>query len=181
MAIVAIDFETSGYSAESACSLGMARIENGRVSATWQHLICPPSKKVYFTEIHGLTWSMLKDQPVFSELWPEIVSFTADAAFFLAHNASFDRNVLWACCAAAGVQAPAASFLCTLKGARKVKAQLTLPDCRLDTVCRHFGIQLEHHQALSDALGAAEIYLHLRGLGLEDSDMLLKSRSCPKH
>jgi DNA polymerase-3 subunit epsilon len=177
MSIVAIDFETSGYSPASACSLGMARIgENG--AATWHHLIRPPDRRVCFTHIHGLTWNMLKDQPPFPDLWDEIAAFIAGARLLVAHNAPFDRGVLEACCAAAGVPAPDIPFACTLKGARLMKRQLGLPDCRLDTVCAHFGISLDHHQALSDALGAAGIYRRLRMLGLQDADMLL--RPCPK-
>ena len=175
MSVVAIDFETSGYSPASACSLGMARIGDDGAVTTWHHLIRPPSGRVCFTHIHGLTWEMLRDQPLFADLWDEIAAFVAGAGLLVAHNAPFDRGVLEACCAVAGVPAPGIPFACTLKGARLLKRRLGLPDCRLDTVCAHFGIPLDHHQALSDALGAAGIYRRLRLLGLQDSDMLL----CP--
>ena len=178
MDIVALDFETSGYAPDSACSLGMVRFGGDGAAATWHHLLRPPSRRVCFTHIHGLTWGMLRDQPSFAELWDEIGGFMAGAGLLVAHNAPFDRAVLEASCAAAGVHAPGIPFACTLRGARLMKRQLGLPDCRLDTVCAHFGIPLDHHQALSDALGAAGIYRRLRGLGLTDHDMLL--RPCPK-
>ena len=70
--VVALDFETSDKYADSACALGMSRIEGGRVTDNWYSLIRPPRSTVYFTEIHGLTWDMLKNQRTFPELWPEI-------------------------------------------------------------------------------------------------------------
>ena len=62
---VAIDFETSGNAAHSACAVGLARIEAGHVVDRLYSLIRPPSSRVMFTEIHGLTWPMLKDAPTF--------------------------------------------------------------------------------------------------------------------
>lgn len=90
------------------------------------------------------------------------------AGVLLAHNASFDRRVLLACCREAGAGVPEQHFLCTLKGARR---SLPLPSKKLNHVCEHFGIALEHHHAGSDAAACAEVYLHLRALGVTDSQM----------
>ena len=68
---VALDFETSGYAAHSACAVGLCRIEDGVVTDSFYSLIRPPSSRVLFTHVHGLTWPMLKDAPTFTELWPQ--------------------------------------------------------------------------------------------------------------
>ncbi|MDD4701867.1 MAG: 3'-5' exonuclease [Desulfovibrio sp.] len=167
---VAIDFETSGNAAHSACAVGLARIEEGRVVDMYYSLIRPPSSRVMYTDIHGLTWSMLKDAPSFAEVWPQMEAFMAGADALLAHNASFDRRVLQACCREVGADAPRCHFLCTLKGARR---SLPLPSKKLNCVCEHFGISLEHHHAGSDASACAQVYLHLRALGVTDSQMRL--------
>ncbi len=167
---VAIDFETSGYAAHSACAVGLARIEDGRVTDCFYRLLRPPSARVLFTEIHGLTWPMLKDAPTFAQAWPEAGAILCGAHFLLAHNASFDRRVLLACCRAAGLPAPEAPFLCTLKGSRR---SLPLPSKKLNLVCEYFGIALNHHNAASDAQACAEVYLRLRGLGVTDAQMRL--------
>ena len=60
---VALDFETSGYAAHSACAVGLCRIEDGVVTDSFYSLIRPPSSRVLFTHVHGLTWPMLKDAP----------------------------------------------------------------------------------------------------------------------
>lgn len=168
---VAIDFETSGYAADSACSVGLVRLEGQRVAERFSSLIRPPSSRVLFTEVHGLTWAMLRDAPSFAELWPRMEEFMKGAQWLLAHNASFDRRVLYACCRAAGVERPEAPFLCTLKGARR---SLPLPSRKLNCVCDYFGIPLQHHEAASDAEACAQVYLRLRERGVSDAEMRLK-------
>ena len=168
--VVAIDFETSGYNPDSACALGMVRIRDGKLCGEMYRLIRPPSSRVCFTWVHGLTWKDLKDQPVFSDLWPDFSAFLQGADLLVAHNAPFDRKVLYACCQKIGAEPPSAPFACTLKGSRRT---FGLPHNGLDDVCGHLGIGLEHHQALSDARGAALIYLELLKRGLPDEKMLL--------
>ena len=167
---VALDFETSGYAAHSACAVGLCRIEDGVVTDSFYSLIRPPSSRVLFTHVHGLTWPMLKDAPTFTELWPQLVAFMEGSHALLAHNAGFDRRVLHASCQALELVQPQLSFLCTLKGARR---SLPLASRALDSVCGYFGIPLDHHHAGSDARACAEIYLRLRGLGVTDGQMKL--------
>lgn len=166
---VAIDFETSGPEAHFACSLALIRIENGEVSGRFESLLRPPSSRVWFSHIHGLRWPDLKDKPTFAEVWPSAAGLLHGAAFLLAHNAQFDRRVLFACCQAADLTIPPQPFLCTLKGARLALPKL--PSRKLNDVCAHFGIPLRHHNAASDAEACAHIYLRLRTLGLNDASM----------
>ena len=167
---VALDFETSGYAAHSACAVGLCRIEDGVVTDSFYSLIRPPSSRVLFTHVHGLTWPMLKDAPTFTELWPQLVAFMEGSHALLAHNAGFDSRVLHASCQALELVQPQLPFLCTLKGARR---SLPLASRALDSVCDYFGIPLDHHHAGSDARACAEIYLRLRGLGVTDGQMKL--------
>lgn len=168
MKLVAIDFETSGYGGNSACALGIAVIEDGRIVDHHYSLICPPSRNILFTEIHGLTWEMLKDAGSFAEVWPEFAPFMAGADYFLAHNATFDRRVLLESCRAVGIREPQTPFLCTLKGCR---IKLDIPSKKLSAVCEHFCIDLDHHHAGSDANACAEVFLELLRLGLKPEQM----------
>lgn len=45
---------------------------------------------------------------------------------------------------------------CTM---RIYKAKGFVP-CKLNTCCDRLGIPLQHHEALSDAIGCAQLYLH---------------------
>lgn len=171
--VIALDFETSGYAATAACAIGMVRIVDGSITDSFYSLIRPPSSRIFFTNVHGLTWKVLKDAPTFSDLWPDIHAFSYGSDFFLAHNAPFDRRILLACCAAWTACLPQQPFLCTLKGCRKV---LKLESYSLDAVCSHFSIPLSHHHAASDARACAQIYQLLCCNGAKQEHMLLAQK-----
>jgi DNA polymerase-3 subunit epsilon len=152
---VAIDFETADYGPDSACALGAVVIADGRVDAVRYHLIRPPRTFMRFTPVHGLTWDDVADSPDFAALWPDLRDVFDGAEAIVAHNAGFDRNVLRACCHAAGHAAPDLPFVCTMRLARALwrVRPTALPD-----VCRFLAITLErHHNAEADARACAEI------------------------
>lgn len=167
---VAMDFETSAPKGERACAIGMSRLEGGKITGEYYSLIRPPSSRVWYTRVHGITWRQLRDQRPFAEVWPEIFQFIAGADYLVAHNARFDRNVLSDCCAANTIPMPPQPFLCTLKGSRR---SLRLQRYSLDTIAAHLGIPLDHHHAGSDARACCLVLASLLDGGLANSAMLL--------
>lgn len=165
---VAIDFETANNSPTSACAIGMTKIINGRITDTYYTLIRPPSEKFLYTDIHNITWNMVKNAPTYLEIWPKMAEFLEDAALIIAHNASFDRNVLRACCGLYSIPIPKIPYACTVKGSRKA---FGLHRNRLNILCEHLGITLEHHNAGSDASAAAQIYIKCKNHGVTDMQM----------
>lgn len=163
---VAIDFETADRGPDSACALGAVLVENARIVETRERLIRPPRDRVEFTYIHRITWSDLADQPTFAEIWPAFADFFEDVDFIAAHNAPFDRKVLYSCCDAAGIAKPAAPFRCTVKMARGI---LQIRPANLANVCRRLGIDLDHHNALSDAMACAKIAIAAQESELESA------------
>lgn len=156
---VAIDFETSDASRDCACAVGIVRVEDNQIVAREHRLIRPPRSYIRFTEIHGITWKMVVNEPVFRDVWPELAPLFDGAEAAYAHNASFDRGVLQACCNMSGHPMPTLPFYCTVVLARQV---WNLRPTRLPDVCRHLGIKLQHHQALSDAEACARIVIAAR-------------------
>jgi len=152
----AIDFETADYGRDSACSVGLVRVENNKIVRSESYLIRPPRQTFLFTEIHGLSWADVKDAPTFKQVWHEMDGFFQGSDFFAAHNASFDKGVLNACCAQAGIAVPEQPFRCTVKLARNV---LKISPAKLSHVCHHLSIPLNHHNALSDAMACAQIMI----------------------
>ena len=61
MNILAIDFETADYGADSACAIGIAKITLGKLSETKNYLIRPPRKSFVFTRIHGISWNDVRN------------------------------------------------------------------------------------------------------------------------
>jgi DNA polymerase-3 subunit epsilon len=153
---VAIDFETADYDSDSACAVGLSRVEGSEIVARKVMLLRPPRPYFIFTYIHGITWGHVKDSPTFAEAWPELSRFLDGVEFLAAHNASFDRRVLEACCLQARVSVPQTPFLCTVQVSRKTWRLRTnkLPD-----VCSHLGLSLKHHDAGSDADACAQIVI----------------------
>ena len=168
MKIVAIDFETADFGADSACALGIVSIEDGKIAKAEARLIRPPREKFVFTYIHGITWDDVKGEPDFGEVWDDFQSHWADADYLVAHNAPFDRKVLFTCCAVAGKQKPSTPFACTVRIAR---SHFKFKPANLAYVSSQLGIELKHHDAGSDALACASIAAKavLEGFAITDA------------
>lgn len=156
MTFVAIDFETADYGADSACAVGLVRVEDGRVVERISRLIRPPRREFVFSYIHGIAWTDVAGEPEFGEVWPGLAPILKGAEFLAAHNAPFDAGVLRACCAAAGLRPPRLGFECTVRLARSVWG---IHPTKLPDVCRHLRIPLRHHDAASDAEACARIVI----------------------
>lgn len=151
---IAIDFETANHRPDSACAIGVVKVQNNQVVAKDYRLIRPPQSYFTFTHIHGIKWADVADKPTFKDIWQALAPITSSSSVFVAHNASFDQRVLHACCAAYRLPRPAHRFVCTVQLARQVWKifPTTLPD-----VCRKLNIAVKHHNAGSDAEACAQI------------------------
>ena len=162
MTFVAIDFETADRGRDSACAVALVRVEGGRIVRREHRLIRPPRRDFEFTYLHGITWQRVAREPTFRELWPTLEPLLDGSRFLAAHNASFDRAVLHACCQRAGLPPPLHPFQCTVKLAREMWG---IYPTKLPNVCSRLGIPLRHHDAASDAEACARIVLAADGSG----------------
>jgi len=154
---IALDFETANNKRNSACALSIVSVENHIITDQYYTLIKPPENYFIYTGVHGITWRDVKDKPAFNDIWPDIQKYFKKIDFIAAHNASFDRSVMDTCCRHYGLKIPRSEYKCTLQLSRK---NLKMKSHSLDKVCLHYGIELEHHNALSDALACAEIMIN---------------------
>ena len=165
-AFVAIDFETGDHGPDSAVAVGLARVEGFEVVARASVLIRPPRPHILFSYVHGITWPMVREAPPFADAWPRLAPLLAGATALVSHNAPFDQRVLAACCAAAGLAAPALPFRCTVQMSRRAWG---LKPNDLASVCGRLGVPLKHHDAGSDAEACARVAIaaarlaHARG------------------
>ena len=167
----AIDFETADYGRDSACAMAVVVAEAGKIVEKVGFLIRPPRRDFVFTYLHGISWRHVAKEPNFGELWPKVSSLFEGVDFVAAHNASFDRSVLHACCSLHGVEVPDVKFLCTMKLARRM---WNLRPTKLSDVCSHFRIPLQHHDAGSDTMACAKIVLKAAETGVPASAFLTK-------
>jgi len=159
---VALDWETANGARGSACAVGVVEVRGGVVADTWSSLMQPPERFSSFdagnTAVHGLCAADVADSPRVDEVWPEVESRLRSRTV-IAHNARFDLGVIqdatWGC----GVACPRLRYGCTLLLARR---HYELPSHTLDVVAEAAGVALDrHHDALSDALAAAEVLLRI--------------------
>lgn len=152
----AIDFETANYERDSACAVAIVRVERNRVVDEWSTLIRPRDGRVHhrFTQIHGITTSDVRDAPSFAEAWSVARRKLRGSRFLAAHNAPFDAGVLHACADQYGITVPSVPFLCTVRLAR---VAWNIRPTRLPDVAAALGLELDHHDARSDALACANI------------------------
>ena len=153
---VALDFETANRARNSACQIGMVKVEDGQVVNQLSLLIRPPDDWFEFTYIHGLRWEDVGDQPNFKAHWPQIEAFMQGADFLAAHNSPFDKGVMNKCCEHIGKKLPSYPWVDTVKVARKV---WDIHPTKLNNVCDFLQVELNHHEALSDAQACAGILL----------------------
>ena len=159
---VAIDFETANANRGSACSVGLAFVEDGRIIGAEEHLMRPPATVDYFEPfnvgIHGITPGMVRSKPRFGEIMPDLLDRIGDRTV-VAHNASFDINVLWEACHLSNLDEPYLIYLCTKIISRTM---FNLGNYKLPSVARALNLVLEdHHNAKADAICTAEIMLAL--------------------
>jgi DNA polymerase-3 subunit epsilon len=159
MNFIAIDFETANASRTSICSVGFARVENGRVVGT-EHILIKPVPNYYDgfnSHLHGIDDSHTRDKKTFKQQWQELKPFFHNQTI-IAHNASFDCSVLRYTLDEAKLQYPDLKYHCTYRLAEKA---LGLHSHKLNVVSDHFNIKLKHHNAESDAQASALIAIKL--------------------
>lgn len=159
--LFALDVETGDARPDSVCALALVRIDGDTLGPTWSTLVRPPRPvAAQNTKVHGLTDRHLADAPTLAAVWLEVVQILDGAAGLVAHHADFDRTAIEASCRAAGLVPPALPWTCTVELARQ--AWPTLPNHKLPTVAGHLRLELQHHDALSDAKACAGVLLAAR-------------------
>lgn len=146
----AIDFETAQSNACSICQVGLVRVENGKVVSTINELVQPPRNYYSYwnIKVHGITPDMTLNAPTFEEVWGKLVPYI-EGQTVVAHNASFDVRCLQHTLAFYDLAQPRFDQQCTYRIFKK----------KLSVLCEDFHIQLRHHDALSDAMACAKLYL----------------------
>ena len=165
---VSIDFETANAKRVSACSIGVAVIEDDYVVETYASLIKPPPEYDSFApinvKIHGITPDMVAEAPTFDVLYPRLRQIAAGAPIL--GYSKFDRSVLqqltdYYHLPVSRTRIDGYVDVCSI-------AQRSLPQLanhKLVTLARHFNLgSFSHHDASDDAAICALVFLALNGI-----------------
>ena len=153
----AIDFETANWNPASICQVGLIRIEGGEVVHEVNELVQPPKNEYYIKniEVHGIRPADTLDAPGFDVVWHEHMKRFIEDQVVVAHSIGFDANCLRHTLAWYDEVQPVFEERCTLAIFKRGLAYLS----------KKYKIPLNHHDAHSDAMACAQLYLiHLRKL-----------------
>lgn len=158
MNFTAIDFETAtGY---HPCSVGIVTVENGIIVDEFVTLIKPPNN-VYspFTiQVHGIYPRDTLNAKSFDQVYPEIQKRLQNR-IVVAHNESFDRNVLIKSMELYNLDYSALNLALRWECTVKIYKAKGFKPTKLSDCCSAMKIDLNHHEALSDARACAKLYL----------------------
>lgn len=148
---VAIDFEHSTTFRGSVCSVGIMSFKDGKIIDDYSPKIQPPNN--YYLEtlsyIHKLTSEDTIDSPTFTEIYPEIKR-RLEGNVVVAHNAiPVDKACL-----------EQAMGFNHIKEELNIDWQCTykLTNVKLKALANVFDLELDHHEAGSDARVCGEVY-----------------------
>ncbi len=163
-----LDTETTGLDPKlghRVIEIAAVEVVDRRLTGRSVHFYVNPEREIDggATDVHGLTWEMLRDKPRFADIAGEFIDFARGARWVI-HNAAFDLAFLDAelerlqLSSAAGI---CESVIDTLALARE---QFPGKKNSLDALCERFAVANAHrtlHGALLDARLLAEVYLAL--------------------
>lgn len=176
MNITAIDFETANGSPASVCSVGLATLNDGVVEEPYHSLIRPADNVAAFwagnIRIHGIHPQDVEGAPTFREVYLELLPYFR-GALVCAHNAVFDMGCLRAACENCGLALPPLYWFDTLELSRHLWPDMAHHG--LADMCARLDIELDHHQADSDAAGCLGIVVNAMNMtGIFEIEELLK-------
>jgi DNA polymerase III subunit epsilon len=162
----AFDIETATNNPASICQIGIVEVQDGLVVNEVSYLIQPPGNEydARHSCIHGIDSLMTKDQPSFPIIWESIKPFLVNT-LIVAHNASFDLNVLNSTLDNFKIPKPVFTCDCTFK----------ISGLNLKALSESLKIDmLKHHDALSDARTCALAYISIKK-GIIPDQRLIKA------
>lgn len=161
----ALDFETANERRASACAVGVVQVRHGRIVGAWHSLLRPRELRVDWRnqQVHGISEADLRDAPSLADVWPRLLPYLYQQPV-VAHNSAFDVSVLEHSLRDHDLPVPPFHCLCSVKLAKAAWPELARH--RLNHLADFFGLELQHHDALSDARACAEITLRALRSGL---------------
>lgn len=154
---VVFDVETPNCMNNRMSAIGITVIEDGEIVDEFYSLVDPETHFDYFNvQLTGISEETVKNAPTFPELWARIEPIMS-SGLLVAHNAVFDMGVLRKCLSDYEIEwKPYVRYLCTVQMGRRVMPGVSH---KLNDLCCHYGICLDHHQAASDSRACAQILL----------------------
>lgn len=160
MTFTAIDFELATADYTSVCAVGLVTIVDGQIVEEFHSLVRPPRNEYMWqtTRVHGLKAKDTLHAPSFLEVFEKIKPFIQNTAM-LAHNEKFDREVLTKTMKLYNLDYKDLGLPEMWECTNKIYRAKGFKKTKLSVCCHIMGIELHHHDPLSDAKACAELFL----------------------
>jgi len=170
------DVETPNTRNNSICQIGIIYVVDGRIKQKLNILVNPEDDFEPFNSgLHGITKHLVKDKPNFKTVWGDISKYFNEV--LVAHNASFDLNVLSKCLVKYDIDLPLFSYICTYQLAKSLFSSTYNGKYSLDQLCKYYNIDMiEHHDAYSDVLSCYYLFNKLLDNFKFDSSKYIKMK-----
>ncbi len=177
---ISLDTETTGFNPSNGdriVEIGCIELMNMIPTGRQFHVYINPKRSMpeEAFRVHGLGDEFLKDQPVFSEIYDDFMSFIGNDPLVI-HNAPFDMKFLNAEIAKIGGKPLQNKVVDTLTIARR---DLPNKQHSLDVLCNYYKVDTSKrdlHGALIDAYLLAQVYLELMGGANYKLDLPVRSK-----
>ena len=166
MRCIILDTETTGLDPKlghRVIEIAAVEVVDRRLTGKSIHFYVNPEREIDAgaTDVHGLTWEMLRDKPRFGDIASELIEFAGGARWII-HNAPFDLAFLDE--ELKRLDLPSTAGVCNEVVDTLALAREQFPGKKnsLDALCERFGVanaQRTLHGALLDAGLLAEVYL----------------------
>jgi len=167
--LIAFDTETATCrGAPHLLELAAVRAVDGEIVDRFESFVRPEVPiEAAVTEVHGIVDDDVRDAPSAGEVLTNFIEWIGDD-WLVAHNASFDANVLAFEAHRHAIALPNAPLLDTLRLARRFVVDA--PDHKLGTLVGHLELDVgRSHRALPDALACLYVHEECRARsGLEE-------------
>ena len=156
---VFMDLETPNKSQSSICQVGALLVDSQmNILEEFSQLIDPHEAfDVENTRVHGITQAHVIGCPSFSEYYEDVLYPLLNGATFINHNAAFDLRVLNKSICNYDLPFPVVKDVYDTIAMAKYFFPYAA-NYNLETLCNINCISLNHHDALSDARAAYELY-----------------------
>lgn len=158
MEFLTIDFEVASRYEYSPCSVSIYNFTESSYNKILSTLINPGnvSFNQKLTELHGITKDMVQDAPPVQEVIKNICTIIKDK-FLFAHNATYDIHQIINGCNYYNISIPNFKYADSLMVAKRTWKGLI--NYKLNTISEFLNIDLNHHNADSDAIACGKIIL----------------------
>lgn len=159
MSFNAVDVETANSDRSTICQIGVAHVANGRVVDRWGTFVDPEDEfDDWNTSIHGITPDQVKGAPTLPEVREELRQRLR--GHVLVSHTRFDRSAFEIAMDKYGLEQLQVYWLDSARVVRRAwPKKFGQRGYGLKNVAYYIGHEFKHHNAVEDAVAAAEITL----------------------